>query len=212
MRSYNRRTLARGLATLALSLAFAAGANAQTDFIKADPSNWGIAGYKVTSTDDASTTVEVVSSPEQEASLTFKATGKGMVAEVFMARTKETLTMDASDPSRGTFFVNGKAVATWETTSEQECKRDGFDTLAKSGAYLTLAKSLQDKNLFAGKSSKAAVAGIIPLLGCVVDLVKWCTAECNACTAFYSTTPPPRAGAREPAACGHCFSWYCGDF
>jgi len=212
MRSPLKKTVAGLATTFALALTFAAGAQAQDDIIKADRSNWGIAGYKVIARGEGFSQFEVISSPEHHATISFKSSGKGTVAEVVMARTKETLTMDASDPDRGYFLLDGKVVASWENVNEEECKQEGFDTLQKSPAYLTLAKSLQDENLSAGRSSAKAAAVIIPVLRCVVSLVTWCTGQCNACTAYYSTTPPPPATAPAPACCNNCFSWYCGDF
>lgn len=209
MISFRRKTAPLALATLALVLT-AGTAGAQT-FVKADPSNWGIAGYEVKAEGDGSSTVEVISSPEHQATITFKPTGAGLTASIVMARSKETLVMEAKDDKTGVIYLDGKEIASW-TRNEDQCEQSsGFDSLAKSPAYITLTKSLQDANLNApGSSAKAAMAVIIPVLRCGVRLVRWCTKQCNCCTAHYARNPP--IGTPEPACCGHCFSWYCGDF
>lgn len=202
MISYRRNTWLAPT-VLTLIVAFGTGAQAQT-FVQTDPSNWGIAGYEVKELGDGASAVDVVSSPANKATITIKPSGAGMTAEIVMSQSKETLLMDASDPKKGVLYLDGKLVASW-TESEEKCEQKGFDKLAKSPAYVVLAKSLQDSQLAVAQTSNKV---IVPILRCAVGLVQWCTNQCNACALHYATNPP--IGTPEPASCGHCFSWYCG--
>ncbi len=212
MKFSSRRALS-GLVTLALCGLIALPLSAAETYIKADPSNWGVEGYEVTPQGDGSTIVKVVSSPENAAKITLKSSEHGMVADIVMDRSGESLQLQASSDGSGQYLQGGKVVAAYSTAADGECKQEGFEQLEDSTAFVVLAKSLQDSQLTATTSSSASSARvIIPILRCGVALVRWCTRQCNCCTAFYSTVPPPAAGTPEPACCGHCFSWYCGDF
>lgn len=187
--------------------------SAETIPLKAESEKmaWGIQGYKIEG-DEKVVNAEVTGSPAGAAEIILESKDKGFIATIVMKKTKETLTLDASDPEKGVLWQGDKAVASW-TKKDDTYETEGFDSVTNSTAYLVLMNTLQDKDFLASERVKAvtqdvALAWILPVI--IVTLPIWCISQCQCCENYHLTNPPPLAP--EPSCCGICFSWRCGSF